>query len=151
VRPPTARKGLPSQPPEVIPGYDLLVFTAWETWSPCSKCGEVGKRVRIGICTVKLLQDGFLESNAINVTNILGDETENLITINATPQITPSNPTTKAIQTGERQTIRIMTLFQQGIPCRSSLLPPGLQTIPKICQRKSEVMVAFCKVCTGTR
>jgi len=135
VRPTTAPRGQQSQPPEAIPGHDLLVFTAWETWSPCSKCGSVGKRVRTGICTVKLLPDGFLVSNAIN----------------ATSQTTPSNPATKVTLTKERQTMRILTLFQKGIPCRSSLLPPGLQAIPEIYQHKSEIMTAFCKVRAVTR
>ena len=135
MRPPTAPKSLQSQPPEAIPGHGLLVFTAWETWSPCSKCDSVGKRVRPGICTVKLLPDGFLVLNAVN----------------ATSQITLSNPATKVTQTEERQTMRILTLFQKGIPCRSSLLPQGLRTIPEIHQRKSEVMIAFCKVCALTR
>jgi hypothetical protein len=110
VRPTTAPKGPHSQPPEAIPGHNLLVFTAWETWSPCSKCGSVGMRGRSGICTVKLLPDGF-----------------------------------------GRQTMGILTLFQKGIPCRSALLPPALQTIPEIYQRKSEVMIAFCKVCAASR
>jgi hypothetical protein len=151
VRPTTAPIGHKSQPPEAVPGHDLLLFTAWGTWSPCSKCGKVGKRVRFGICTVKLLQDGFLESNAITVTNMQGDETENLNTTNATLQITPSYQATKAIQTAERKTVRILTLFRKGIPCRSFLLPSELRAIPKIHQRKSEVMVAFCKVCALTR
>ena len=135
MRPATAPKGLQSQPPEAMPGHDLLVFTEWETWSPCSKCGTVGKRVRTGICTVKLLPDGFLVSNAIN----------------ATSQTTPSNAATKVTQTEERQTMRILTLFQKGIACRSSLLPPGLRTVPEIRQRKSEIMIAFCKVRAVTR
>ena len=135
MRPITAPKGLQSQPPEAIPGHDLLVFTAWETWSPCSKCDSVGKRVRTGICTVKLLPDGFLVSNAII----------------AISQTTPSKPATKVTQIEERQTMRILTLFQKGIPCRSSLLPPRLRTIPEIYQRKSEIMTAFCKVCAVTR
>lgn len=135
MRPTTAPIGLHSQPPEAIPGHDLLVFTAWATWSPCSKCGSVGMRVRPGICTVKPLPDGFLVSNAIN----------------ATSRITPSNPATKVTQTEGRQTMRLLTLFQKGIPCRSALLPPALRTIPEIRQRKSEVMIAFCKVCAVSR
>lgn len=140
VRPFTAPKGLHSQPSQTVPGHQVQVYTEWGTWSPCSKCGKVGKRVRYGICTVKLLQDGFSESNKINVTDKLSDKTENPKTTNDMTEIMPSN------QPAKQKTTKIMTLFKNGIPCRSSLLPPELQSIPEIGTRKSEIMVSFCKV-----
>lgn len=147
VKPSTAPKGLHSQPSQTVPGHDVQVYTEWGTWSPCSKCGKVGKRVRFGICTVKLLQDGFLETNTMNITDKLSDETENPKTTNEMTEIIPSNQTARRnIQTAKQETTKIMTLFKKGIPCRSSLLPPELQSIPEIGTRKSENMVAFCKV-----
>jgi hypothetical protein len=96
---------------------------------------------------VKLLQDGLLETNTINVTDKLSDETENLKTTNKMTEIIPSKQTVRRnIRTVKQETTKIMTLFNKGIPCRSSLLPPELQSIPEIHTRKSEVMVAFCKV-----
>jgi hypothetical protein len=139
VRPNTAPKGPRSQPSQIVPGHDVQVYTEWVTWSPCSKCGKTGKKVRFGICMVKLLQDGFMETNPINVTDKLLDETENLKTTREMTEI-------KLTQTVKQKTTQIMRLFKKGIPCRSSLLPSELQAIPKISTRKSEIMVALCKV-----
>lgn len=147
VRPNTALKGLHSQPPQVVPGHNFQVFTDWETWSPCSKCGEVGKRIRYGICTVKLLQGDSLKTNESKVTDTLADEADNQTTTTKTSEISSNRSARTITQTAERQTMKILTLFKKGIPCRSSLLPPELQTIPEIYTHKSEVMVAFCKVC----
>jgi hypothetical protein len=147
VRPSTAPKGPHSQPSQIVPGHDVQVYTEWGTWSPCSRCGKAGKRVRSGICMVKLLQDGFLETNPINVTDKLLDETENPKTTTEMTEIKPSTQTARGnIQTVKQKTTKIMRLFKKGIPCRSSLLPSELQSIPKISARKSEIMVALCKV-----
>jgi uncharacterized metal-binding protein len=142
VRPNAALKGPHSQPPQVVLGHDFLVFTEWATWSPCSKCGEVGKRVRFGICKVKLLQDGVLKTNTINIS-------ENVKSSNESSEISANQAARRTVQTVGRETVKIMTLFKKGIPCRSPLLPPELQSIPKIYKRKSEVMEAFCKVCVS--
>jgi hypothetical protein len=140
VRPNTAPKGLYSQPQEVVPGYDFQVFTDWAKWSPCSKCGKVGMKVRSGICKVRLMQDNVLK-NTSNIMNTSSDKTENLKSSNETS----ANQTARTVK---KETMQIMTLFKKGIPCRSSLLPPEIQPIPTILTRKSEVMTAFCKVST---
>jgi hypothetical protein len=46
----------------------------------------------------------------------------------------------------ENTTKMMLTLFSNGIPCRSMLLKTDLQAIPEIQERKSEIMIAFCKV-----
>jgi hypothetical protein len=130
-----------------VPEHDVQVYTEWGTWSPCSKCGEVGTRVRFGICKVKLLQDGFLETKANKVTDKLSNEKEHLKSTHEMTDISSSQKAKKNIQTVTKQTTKIMMLFKKGIPCRSSLLPQDLKSIPNIGERKSEVMVAFCKVC----
>lgn len=138
----TALEGPYSQPPQVVPGHDFQVFTNWATWSPCSKCGEAGIRVKFGICTVKLLEDGVLKTKSINIT-------ENVRSTNKTSEISANQEARRTIQTIERKTVKILTLFKKGIPCRSSLLPPELQFIPTIHTRKSEGTVASCKVCVS--
>lgn len=135
MRPKTAPKGPYEKPPQVVPGHDIQVFTQWQTWSPCNKCGEVGKKVRFGICNVKLLHDGDLKTNTVNIPKRIKPSSEKL-----------TNQAAGVIETEERKAVKILTLFKGGIPCRSSLLPPELQSIPEILTRKSEVMVAFCKV-----
>jgi hypothetical protein len=148
VKPSTAPKGLHSQPSQIVPEHDVQVYTEWGTWSPCGKCGKVGTRVRFGICTVKLLQDGFLETNTTEVTDKLSDVTEHLkSTHEMTDTIPPIQKAREYIQTVKQQSTKIMMLFKKGIPCRSSLLPQDLKSIPEIGERKSEIMVAFCKVC----
>jgi hypothetical protein len=150
VKPSTAPKGNHSQPSQIVPEHDVQVYTEWGTWSPCSKCGKVGTRVRFGICKVKLLQDEILETNTNKLTDKLSDETEHLKSTHdmEMADIMPSNKKGKKnIQTVTKQTTKIMMLFKKGIPCRSSLLPQDLKSIPNIGKRKSEVMVAFCKVC----
>ncbi|XP_076330988.1 Ig-like V-type domain-containing protein FAM187A [Tachypleus tridentatus] len=35
---------------------NLLIFTKWSKWSPCDRCGKVGRRRRVGFCMIKKLK-----------------------------------------------------------------------------------------------
>ncbi|KAK3927148.1 Ig-like V-type domain-containing protein FAM187A [Frankliniella fusca] len=96
-------KGKPHPTPNItLPNFGLIAFTNWRNWTECSRCGRVGKRFRIGVCTV----------GAIN---------------------------------NSQNAPEVLTLFKEGVPCRSGLLPKPIRDHPNIISRKSEVMEAFCK------
>lgn len=42
---------------EIITEYNLKVYTTWMNWSPCSKCSNVGIKIRYGYCTLSLLEN----------------------------------------------------------------------------------------------
>lgn len=39
-------------PQEIIPEYNLNIYTMWTKWSLCSKCNAIGKKIRYGYCTL---------------------------------------------------------------------------------------------------
>lgn len=42
--------------------------------------------------------------------------------------------------------IDLINMFEEGIPCRSNLLSEDFRSFEALANRKSEVMVAYCKV-----
>lgn len=42
--------------------------------------------------------------------------------------------------------MEFLHIFKYGIPCRSHILPKTIKDIPIIRDRKSELMVGYCKV-----
>lgn len=46
-----------TQPSIIIPQLRITVNTQWGEWSDCSKCGQVGKLFRKGICYVMLTEE----------------------------------------------------------------------------------------------
>ncbi|CAG2068793.1 unnamed protein product, partial [Timema podura] len=131
VYPDTAPKNKPHRrPPKIVDELNLEVFSNWEPWSACSQCNNVGKRVRFGMCTVKLIDE-----DAVN--NEDSNSTTTSITIDATQE---------NIDDQMKESIEILKLFKKGIPCRSPLLPEKLRNLPQISGRQSEIITGFCKV-----
>lgn len=64
---PNAPKGPYPKDDENIYEYDLKLETQWGAWSPCSKCGQVGKKHKLGYCNV-VLQNAEQKSPLINYT-----------------------------------------------------------------------------------
>lgn len=44
------------EPPWLI-NPEVVLDTIWSKWSPCSKCNIVGKKHRLGYCTIILLKN----------------------------------------------------------------------------------------------
>lgn len=51
-----AAEGPYPENPKYIAEHNLLLSTKWGPWSPCSKCGNIGKRHRLGYCIIELQQ-----------------------------------------------------------------------------------------------
>lgn len=106
--------------------YNLLVTTEWSVWSPCSTCGKVGRKHKIGHCFVSL------------------NENANT-TLNET-----SNSTNANLETAHHKVTNLdleyFHIFKYGIPCKSHILPESIERLHEISSRNSEVMVGFCKV-----
>lgn len=51
---PKAPKGPYPKDEENIYEFDLKLETQWGQWSSCSKCGQVGKKHKLGYCNVVL-------------------------------------------------------------------------------------------------
>lgn len=47
--------------------------------------------------------------------------------------------------------LAILTIFEDGIPCRSKLLSGHIQNLDVVNKRSSEVMFAYCKVSFAQR
>nr|CAD7571066.1 unnamed protein product [Timema californicum] len=79
VYPDTAPRNKPHRrPPKIVNELNLEVFSNWEQWSACSQCNEVGKRVRFGMCTVKLIDEDAVSNEGSNstTTSITIDDTQ---------------------------------------------------------------------------
>lgn len=53
------------------------------------------------------------------------------------------------IQIAKLQFIHVTTfsVYPQGIPCRSQLLPLSIKNLPELQSRNNEIMIGLCKVC----
>ncbi|XP_023241586.1 Ig-like V-type domain-containing protein FAM187A isoform X2 [Centruroides sculpturatus] len=89
-----------------LPDKNLIIASKWSNWSKCDRCGKVGRRRRIGICTVR----------KVRVNKPTFPVNENLLSV-----------------------------YRNGIPCRSKLLPKAIRNLQEIKERKSEFLVGFCK------
>uniref|UniRef100_A0A1B6D024 Ig-like domain-containing protein n=1 Tax=Clastoptera arizonana TaxID=38151 RepID=A0A1B6D024_9HEMI len=110
-----------------ISKLEIIISSQWGDWTECSECGKVGRRSRLGICYVNLIEDD--------------GET-------AIPQDSGSNTQNNLTATGivNRSKLEILDIFVNGIPCRSKLLPKFIRDSWEVKSRPSEVMIGYCKV-----
>nr|KAF7409289.1 hypothetical protein H0235_014141 [Vespula pensylvanica] len=50
---------------EIITEYNLKLYTTWTNWSPCSKCANVGIKIRYGYCTLSLLENPVYHASIV--------------------------------------------------------------------------------------
>lgn len=48
----------------VLPNYNLKIYSDLTPWSSCSKCDQVGQRIRYGYCTIALTSTQSRENRA---------------------------------------------------------------------------------------
>ncbi|KAK0090311.1 hypothetical protein PV325_001542 [Microctonus aethiopoides] len=118
VRPNEAPNFQHSIPPTFIYDIGLKVYSSWTTWSPCSTCNAVGKRIRYGYCMVSL--------------------------IDFTKKITSSSEPNKMQLINS--VYNVLSIFQNKLPCRSWYTPDIIQEIFEVKNRATEIMTTFCKV-----
>ncbi|XP_074037052.1 uncharacterized protein [Leptinotarsa decemlineata] len=106
---------------EIIQGYQLIVDTEWTEWSKCSTCGKVGRKNKLGYCTVysKEKHKLTLASNSTNET----DNAQKITNVD----------------------LELFDVFQFGIPCVSHILPKSIKELPQVKSRRNEIMVGYCK------
>lgn len=109
------------KPPEVIPEYNLVLATEWGPWSGCNKCRKIGRRYKLGFCYITMEQ-------STNKTIIEG------------------NSKKRSIEKISDKDLELITIFQNGLPCDSHILPESVQNIPQIKNRRNEIMLGYCKV-----
>lgn len=44
---------------QIIPKYNLIIYTTWTKWSSCSTCNIVGKKNRYGYCTISYVNQNL--------------------------------------------------------------------------------------------
>ncbi|KAI4499823.1 hypothetical protein M0802_005079 [Mischocyttarus mexicanus] len=49
---------------KIIKEYNLKIYTAWMNWSPCSKCDNVGIKIRYGYCILSLLENPLYHADS---------------------------------------------------------------------------------------
>ncbi|XP_066249514.1 Ig-like V-type domain-containing protein FAM187A [Euwallacea similis] len=118
VHSPSAPKGPYSKKPENIP-FGLIIDTQWGEWSVCSTCDKVGKKHKLGYCTVYFKGVG---------NNMELEAEEN------------------GRKRFESEITNLFKIFKYGIPCQSYILPNVVKTLPEVRGRKNEIMIGYCKV-----
>ncbi|XP_076622927.1 uncharacterized protein LOC143342686 [Colletes latitarsis] len=79
---------------QIIPKYNLIIYTTWTKWSSCSMCNIVGKKYRYGYCTISFqenlinqkkeimksqdLQD-YKSQEILNISNVKNRKTEMMV------------------------------------------------------------------------
>ncbi|XP_034184695.2 Ig-like V-type domain-containing protein FAM187A [Osmia lignaria lignaria] len=120
-------------PKKTIAEYNLNVYTTWTKWSPCSKCNMVGKKVRYGYCTIS--------------SNVVTKETKRQITKDEQNEMPEDITQNEVLNEGVNDKIRtILRLFRNKLPCKSKHVPKELLDISDINDRKTEMMVRYCKI-----
>lgn len=105
----------------MVPEYNLVLNTIWGPWSGCNKCRKVGRRYKLGFCTITIEQS----------TNV---------------SITEGYRKRRVADKFSDKDSQILKLFEEGIPCDSHTLPQSIRNIPQIKNRKNEIMLGYCKV-----
>ncbi|XP_072750474.1 uncharacterized protein [Anoplolepis gracilipes] len=115
--------------------YKLKIHTSWTIWSPCSVCNAVGIKLRYGYCTISLLE------TSVNGYSIGKTKTYewNEMYENTTQQMTITNSSLKV------QLRMALLLFKNELPCKSSLVPKQIQSMPIIKNRNTKIMRQYCK------
>ncbi|XP_057322442.1 uncharacterized protein LOC130665847 isoform X2 [Microplitis mediator] len=145
VRPEEAIEAQHPVPPLILYSYGLKVFSTWSPWSPCSLCNMIGTRVRYGHCTISLLEppqennEESIEQVSKNMLEDISDETENV-----GEQLTTEEKISR--ERLKRLARKVLRMFQNQLPCRSSFTPRKIKEIYEIKTRKTEIMKKFCKV-----
>ncbi|KAL1117237.1 hypothetical protein AAG570_004563 [Ranatra chinensis] len=117
-----APKGPYAAPPIYLSDH-VLLETSWGQWTRCSKCNKVGKRYRLGSCMVR---------------------------VSSYPDRAKFHEDAKNAPVWIKE-ILALSLFYQGVPCRSQLVPPRIRKVEGVLTRPSEIMVSYCKVaCSDT-
>ncbi|CAH2005952.1 unnamed protein product [Acanthoscelides obtectus] len=109
---------------DAIEEYRLILDTEWSPWSVCSTCDKIGRKHKLGYCTIFSNANKEVISAASNSTV---NETE------FTSEVTPVD-------------LELFTVFKYGIPCRSHILSPAVKNLPQVIARKNEIMIGYCKV-----
>nr|XP_033195154.1 uncharacterized protein LOC117159428 [Bombus vancouverensis nearcticus] len=143
---PTTAPNMPHAIPQnIVSEYNLNIYTTWTKWSLCSNCNVVGKKVRYGYCTVSSRAD--INKKSIIEEKLLANykrqtaENEQNGTIETTTTIQD-----QIIDKSMNDKIKmVLRLFRNKIPCKSKYLPKALD-ISNIKDRKTEIMVRYCKI-----
>lgn len=118
VRPENAPQGPYPQKPQQIHGTSLMLDTRWGPWSPCSTCGHIGKRHRLGYCIVIFASERNKRNTTVH---------------DFKPQIPEVD-------------LELLEIFKTGIPCKSHVMPKSIRRLGQVQGRKDEIMTGFCKV-----
>ncbi|CAD1469596.1 unnamed protein product, partial [Heterotrigona itama] len=129
-------------PPKVVSEYNLNIYTTWTKWSLCSKCNAVGKKIRYGYCT--LSSHPNVKKNKISEKQF--QDYKRQTTENEQNKIMETTIQNQIIDKSVTDKIKmILRVFRNKIPCKSKYLPKALN-ISDIKDRKTEIMVRYCKI-----
>ncbi|XP_078036687.1 uncharacterized protein LOC144469868 [Augochlora pura] len=134
VHPNTAPYKPHAVPEKMLSKYDLLISTTWTTWTQCSACDIVGRKNRYGYCTV---------SSRENIKRRDIDEQTETIEQFSSETADQTKNLNKNVITKIKMALRV---FRNQLPCKSEYIPKEFLDIPDVKNRKTELMIKFCKV-----
>lgn len=139
-----AMRGPYAKQPEKIPEHNLVLDTEWSDWSPCSECGKAGVRHKLGYCVVYFQVDSNVTENEVSETHHFHSRKRRR---RGRREITWNKKHGEGVTSlhVSKVDMELIKMFKFGIPCRSHILPRSLAILPKIAQRKDEIMTGFCK------
>ncbi|XP_048508180.1 uncharacterized protein LOC125500237 isoform X2 [Athalia rosae] len=144
VRPNEASKAAHASQPTIISRCNLKAYSSWTEWTECSTCNRVGKRMRYGYCTISLIEYSADEQTFDGNTRRSGTRPNFHINKRDVEDDIPR--TEKDSNEIMALAEAILPVFRNKLPCRSEQTPKVIQDLEEIKNRKTEIMVQFCKV-----
>ncbi|XP_076658403.1 uncharacterized protein LOC143362275 [Halictus rubicundus] len=134
VHPETAPHKPHAVPEKILSKYNLFIYTMWTTWTQCSTCDTVGRKNRYGYCSI---------SSRENTKRQVADEQTEIIEQSNSQATIHTDNLNEDFITKFKVTLRV---FRNELPCKSEYVPKEILDIPEIKNRKTELMIKYCKV-----
>ncbi|XP_076287195.1 LOW QUALITY PROTEIN: uncharacterized protein LOC143212359 [Lasioglossum baleicum] len=152
VHPETAPHKPHTIPEKILPKYNLLIYTMWTAWSQCSTCDIVGRKNRYGYCSissrenskkkVQFSQTVYCFNKRFFQIQFLDEQTEMIEQSNSEATVDTDNSKENIIAKF-KLTLRV---FGNQLPCKSEYVPKEILHAPEVKNRKTELMIKYCKV-----
>ncbi|XP_076380669.1 Ig-like V-type domain-containing protein FAM187A [Megalopta genalis] len=140
VHPDTAPHKPHAVPEKMLSKYDLLISTTWTTWTQCSTCDIVGRKNRYGYCFISSREN--IKRRGTVSERYIDEQTETI----DQPSSESADQTTNLSENVISKIKMALHVFRNQLPCKSEYVPNEIRDMPDVKNRKTELMIKYCKV-----